>query len=289
MEQLINNENEDENEEISEQDQLSNVFSSIIKTLLESNSITMNYALGNIDPESTITDRSKHILSTKHVPEVPILNLNEETEEYDEQFTDITAWITASQLDHDFHGYVVDRLNSLYTLEGYDLSAKYRYKIDSLSINPDVWYNVPVFNNKDLDNIFGTPTHHILRGLSERNHIPYVPPELTSIINKMIFQITQLVVRQESGYNSDDRSHQDVPILTPGLDGDIIDHYLFFPIYNIINPTGITWGDVMTGVMWTKGSKWDLWYELFSNVDHRIKFHNGHWTLFLDTYYDHGS
>lgn len=46
-----------------------------------------------------------------------------------------------------------------------------------------------------------------------------------------------------------------------------IDAQIYCPYVEIENSNGLTWGDLMYGFMMAKGSKTDLWYELFMDVE----------------------
>lgn len=128
--------------------------------------------------------------------------------------------------------------------------------------------------------------------------------------------ITLFEISNRQGFNDDCRSHrgdtfpENVPI--PGEFSDRIedgdnDKYMEMYIddirkyHYVLNldqdewsdswgqeyPEGqITWGDVMTGVMMCKGSKYDLWYELFGNAK---VLYPTRWVLKVSLDFDHGS
>lgn len=129
--------------------------------------------------------------------------------------------------------------------------------------------------------------------------------------------IVHLEINNTTGFNQDCRSHrgdyfpEDVPIpdhisnkakIPKGyhfseyyVDKDEIkkhnyvlslDRETYRPFWTKECPDGITWGDVMEGVMRVKGSKFDLWYELFCGAE---VFLSSPDTLQLDLRFDHGS
>ena len=119
--------------------------------------------------------------------------------------------------------------------------------------------------------------------------------------------ITNLEIHNNQGMNDDDRSHRGdelpenfvVPIM-PDQDEDEdeqaernkarfvrdLDERTYLRNWEKSSPVGISWGDVMEGVMLVKGSKFDKWYELFSNA--YVSFPE-HGTIHIDLSFDHGS
>ena len=124
-----------------------------------------------------------------------------------------------------------------------------------------------------------------------QSSLPLSPGERESDLTWMLRNlydlgnITRLCVENVSGFNSDPRSHR-------GLDGKgkegcsfDFDSENFSPEVKLVNRNGITWGNVMIAVMMAKGSKFDMWYELFVEAD----FHVEGSTLFGTLKFDHGS
>jgi hypothetical protein len=133
--------------------------------------------------------------------------------------------------------------------------------------------------------------------------------------------VTKLIIRNLRGFNPDCRSHRgddlpqdfQIPAKTPKkpyiphgyrFHGDYIgdsstdikrhnfvlalDEATYQPVWRVdaaTNP-GVTWGQVMEGVMRVKGSKFDRWYELFSGVNVAFPFPD---TVELSLTFDHGS
>jgi hypothetical protein len=131
--------------------------------------------------------------------------------------------------------------------------------------------------------------------------------------------VTTLSVRNDSGFNSDCRSHRGddlpedclIPAHIPNQPdipngysyGDFyigptpaeirrhnyalsLDTATYNPVWSTESPTGITWGQVMEGVIRVKGSKFDRWYEMFSGV--RVSFPTPD-AVELSLTFDHGS
>jgi hypothetical protein len=133
--------------------------------------------------------------------------------------------------------------------------------------------------------------------------------------------VTKLIIRNLRGFNPDCRSHRgddlpqdfQIPAKTPKKPyiphgyrfyGDYIgdsstdikrhnfvlalDEATYQPFWRVeaaTNP-GVTWGQVMEGVMRVKGSKFDKWYELFCDVEVSFPFPD---TVELSLTFDHGS
>lgn len=135
-----------------------------------------------------------------------------------------------------------------------------------------------------------------------------------------IRHLTQLVITNDHGVNDDSRSHRGDCLYQrtegetirrkafcdnapPGVDttddnanddsddDDDDNEYLMldYKYYNkkwgTFNPKGITWGDIMEGVMNVKGSKSDFWYELISEAIAKIVDN----TLYIELDIDFGS
>jgi hypothetical protein len=92
---------------------------------------------------------------------------------------------------------------------------------------------------------------------------------------KTIFhQFNRVTVRNTSGFNDDHRGSDHCAIK---LD--------FWDSYEINGPV-ITVYDLLVALYKVKSHKWDIWYEMFSNVDsHSLE--NGHLTI--EVSFDHGS
>ena len=132
-------------------------------------------------------------------------------------------------------------------------------------------------------------------------------------INSPIFRnpITHLSVNNLRGMNDDDRSHRgdDLPedFIVPDqfyehLGADLpedeleeqaklafvqdLDNRNFKPHWRLQNTAGITWGNLMNGIMWAKGSKFDKWYELFANA--HVSFPEPN-LMKVELDFDHGS
>lgn len=141
-------------------------------------------------------------------------------------------------------------------------------------------------------------------------------PVFSGILARSV-PVTQLTVRNGSGFNEDCRSHRgddlsnDVVIPAtlssqpdPTNDYDsfyigtrpaaiqrynfvlALDKATYQPVWRTTSPTGITWGQVMEGVMRVKGSKFDRWYELFTGV--QVSFPTPD-SVELELTFDHGS
>lgn len=129
--------------------------------------------------------------------------------------------------------------------------------------------------------------------------------------------ITHIEVNNTSGFNPDCRSHRGddftddhlIPADTPkkpvvpsgyyftGLYMDkaeiqkhnyvlSIDRKTYKPFWSKECPAGVTWWDILEGVMSTKGSKFDRWYELF--CDAAVSFPAPD-KVVIDLNFDHGS
>jgi hypothetical protein len=143
-------------------------------------------------------------------------------------------------------------------------------------------------------------------------------PVFSGILARSV-PVTKLTIRNDSGFNSDCRSHRgdDLPedcVIPPHIPSqpDIpngysyVDFYIgttpaeiqrhnyvlfldtatYNPVWSTESPTGITWGHVMEGVMRVKGSKFDRWYEMFGRVE--VSFPTPD-SVELSLTFDHGS
>lgn len=114
----------------------------------------------------------------------------------------------------------------------------------------------------------------------------------------IIRHITKLVITNDSGVNDDSRSHQGYSIYQKSNEETIkrkafcsndsvvstydeeynydyddirtMDYKLYNKKWETTNKEGITWGDIMEGVMNVKGSKSDFWYELIGCASVKI-------------------
>lgn len=87
-------------------------------------------------------------------------------------------------------------------------------------------------------------------------------------------RLVELQVINTSGINDDPRSHGSGEGFDRAKKISALDYKLWNKYggkYEIKNKNGITVKDLVTAVFFAKGSKFDIWYELFNDVE-RVKF-----------------